>query len=66
MKGSTLAEFTMISARWGAEKVFAIRNKRYFLETIYHEETGLDEMYIIEVSDTNPIIARFFGKDFDE
>ena len=23
-------------------------------------------MYIFDVSDTDPIIARFFGKDFDE
>ena len=47
-------------------KEFTFRDKRYFLETVYHEETGLDEMYIFEASDTDPVIARFFGKDFDE
>ena len=67
MKGCTLAEFINdLRTMGGPEKEFTFRNKRYFLETVYHEETGLDEMYIFEVSDTDPVIARFFGKDFDE
>ena len=67
MKGSTLAEFINdLRTMGGPEKEFTFRDKRYFLETVYHEETGLDEMYIFEVSDTDPIIARFFGKDFNE
>ena len=66
MKGCTLAEFNDLRTMGGPEKEFTFRNKRYFLETVYHEETGLDEMYIFEVSDTDPVIARFFGKDFDE
>ncbi len=67
MKGCTLAEFINdLRTMGGPEKEFTFRDKRYFLETVYHEETGLDEMYIFEVSDTDPVIARFFGKDFDE
>ena len=67
MKGCTLAEFVNdLRTMGGPEKEFTFRDKRYFLETVYHEETGLDEMYIFEVSDTDPVIARFFGKDFDE
>lgn len=67
MKGSTLAEFINdLRTMGGPEKEFTFRDKRYFLETIRQKETGLLEMYIFEVSDTDPIIARFFGKDFDE
>ena len=67
MKGSTLAEFINdLRTMGGPEKEFTFRDKRYFLETIRQKETGLLEMYIFEVSDTDPIIARFFGKDFGE
>lgn len=67
MKGSTLAEFINdLRTMGGPEKEFTFRDKRYFLETIRQKETGLLEMYIFEVSDTDPIIARFFGKDFNE
>ncbi|MCR5359283.1 MAG: hypothetical protein K6E55_05295 [Thermoguttaceae bacterium] len=67
MKGSTLAEFINdLRTMGGPEKEFTFRDKRHFLETTFHEDTQMSEMYIFEIRDNNPIIARFFGKDFDE
>ena len=65
MKGNTLAQFIDdLLLMGGPEKEFTVRGKRYFLETLWHDENQMNEMYIFEVSETNPVIFRCFGEKF--
>lgn len=67
MKGSSIDEFIAdLILMGGPEKEFTFRGKKYFLETRWHEELKLNEMYIFEVSDEDPVIFSCIGKNFEE
>ncbi len=67
MKGNTIAQFIDdLLLTGGPEKEFTFRGKRYFLETIWRDEKQMNEMYIFEVSETNPVIFSCFGKRFED
>ena len=67
MKGNTLAEFIDdLLLMGGPEKEFVFRGKTYFLETRWREHLKMNEMYIFEVSDTDPIVFSCFGSNFEE
>jgi len=66
MKGNTITEFINdLLIYGGPEKEFLFQNKRYFLETTA-KDSGLLEMSIFEVSDTDDVIFSCSGKSFQE
>ncbi|MDO4177601.1 MAG: hypothetical protein Q4D21_00250 [Phascolarctobacterium sp.] len=67
MKGNSLPEFIddLLTAG-GPEKEFIFHDKRYFLETIWHEDLQENEMYIFEITDNDKIVFSCFGKNLEE
>jgi hypothetical protein len=53
-------------ATGGPEKEFVFRNKRYFLETLYHPEKQENEMKIDEIDSLEANSYSFCGKTIRE
>lgn len=52
MNGNTLIEFINdLLTMEGSEKEFVCKNKSYFLESCYHKDKDLIEMYLFEITD---------------
>lgn len=67
MTGNTLAEFMNdLLSMGGPEKEFVYNNKRYFLESCYHEDKDMIEMYIFEIKENSKMEISFWEKSFDE
>lgn len=67
MNGNTLTEFINdLLTMGGPEKEFVYNNKNYFLESCYHEDKDLIEMYLFEITDDEAPIISFWGKTFQE
>ena len=67
MTGNTLTEFINdLLIAGGPEKEFVYHEKKFFLESIYHDDKELIEMHIFEISNENTPVISFFGKNFQE
>lgn len=67
MKGNSLQEFVDdLLATGGPEKEFVFRNKRYFLETVYHPEKEENELSVDEINVPEVKTHSFYGKTIRE
>lgn len=67
MTGNTITEFMNdLLSMGGPEKEFTHNNKRYFLESCYHEDKEMIELYIFEIKGNNREKFSFWGKSFQE
>jgi hypothetical protein len=67
MTGNSLQEFMDdLLASGGPEKEFVFRNKRYFLETVYHSEKGENELSVDEINVPEAKTYSFCGKTIRE
>lgn len=67
MQGNTFQEFMDdLLGMGGPEKEFTFRDKHYFLETLYHPETGMLALHLDEISEEPCLHLSFPGKDFRE
>jgi hypothetical protein len=67
VKGNSLQEFMDdLLATGGPEKEFVFRNKRYFLETVYHPEKAENELSVDEINIPEAKAHSFCGKTIRE